>query len=62
MLTVSVIATGLACALALVNLGGGFYEFRVVDPFWPRRPDIIQPDRGASPGDGSGSRRMSPLS
>src|SRR5262245_2380823 len=33
-------------ALALVSLGGGLYEFAVVDPFWPRRPDIIQPARG----------------
>ena len=36
----------LAAALALVSLGGAFYEFLVVDPFWPRRPDLIQPDRG----------------
>ena len=33
-------------ALALASLGGGFYEFLVVDPFWPRRPDLIQPQRG----------------
>lgn len=36
----------LAAALALVSLGGGFYEFLVVDPFWPRRPELIQPPRG----------------
>ena len=36
----------LACSLALVSLGGGFYEFLVVDPFWPRRPDLIQPVTG----------------
>jgi hypothetical protein len=36
----------LGCALALVSLGGGLYEFLVVDPFWPRKPDLIQPDRG----------------
>ena len=36
----------MATALALVSLGGGLYEFLVVDPFWPRRPDLIQPDRG----------------
>ena len=36
----------LACALALVSLGGGLYEFLVVDPSWPRKPDLIQPDRG----------------
>lgn len=22
------------------------YEFSAVDPFWPKRPEIIQPDRG----------------
>jgi hypothetical protein len=37
---------GLACALALLSLGGGLYEFAVVDSAWPRRPDIIQPARG----------------
>jgi hypothetical protein len=36
----------LATALAFMSLGGGLYEFLVVDPFWPRRPDLIQPDRG----------------
>ena len=40
------ILIALACALALVSLGGGLYEFLVVDPFWPRRPELIQPDRG----------------
>jgi len=29
-----------------MSLGGGLYEFLVVDPFWPRRPDLIQPARG----------------
>jgi hypothetical protein len=36
----------LAAALAVISLGGGLYEFLVVDPFWPRRPDLIQPARG----------------
>lgn len=36
----------LAASLALISLGGGLYEFTVVDPFWPRRPDLVQPDRG----------------
>ena len=27
-------------------MGGGLYEFSVVDPFWPRRPDLVQPSRG----------------
>jgi hypothetical protein len=34
--------TLMACAL----LGGGLYEYLVVDPFWPRRPGIIQPAIG----------------
>src|SRR5436309_1851286 len=41
-----VILTISACSLALILVGGGLYEFLVVDPFWPRRPDLIQPDRG----------------
>lgn len=36
----------LAAALALVSVGGGLYEFLVVDPAWPRRPELIQPQRG----------------
>jgi hypothetical protein len=35
-----------ATGLAFVGLGGGFYEISVVDPAWPRRPDLIQPARG----------------
>src|SRR5262249_61078703 len=42
----SMVLVSLAAALALISLGGGFYEFSVVDPFWPERPDIIQPTRG----------------
>ena len=37
MLTLSFAATALASALALIRLGGGLYEFRVVDPAWPRQ-------------------------
>jgi len=44
--TVSFALVILAAALALASLGGGLYEFSVVDPFWPRRPDLIQPERG----------------
>jgi hypothetical protein len=29
-----------------VTLGGGLYEFLVVDPYWPKRPGIIQPRNG----------------
>jgi hypothetical protein len=35
-----------AAALACTNVGGGLYEFSVVDPFWPKRPDLVQPARG----------------
>ena len=38
--------SSLTATLAVVALGGGLYEFLVVDPFWPRRPDLIQPARG----------------
>jgi hypothetical protein len=40
------IVVALATALALVGLGGGLYEFSVVDRSWPKRPDLIQPARG----------------
>src|SRR5262245_4646201 len=46
MLPLLLVLTALSAALALVSLGGGCYEFLVVDPFWPQRPDIIQPARG----------------
>jgi hypothetical protein len=45
-LTPSVAATALASALALISLGGGLYEFRVVDRARARRPDLIQPAHG----------------
>lgn len=35
-----------ATALALISVGGGLYEFLVVDPCWPRRPDLVQPAQG----------------
>jgi len=39
----SIIAgTGILCAI----VGGGIYEHLVIDPVWPRRPDLIQPNRG----------------
>jgi hypothetical protein len=36
----------ISAALALISLGGGAYEYLVVDRAWPRRPDVIQPSRG----------------
>lgn len=37
---------GLTALVAAWTLGGGFYEFIVVDAVWPRRPDIVVPSRG----------------
>lgn len=34
------LAVIVAAALALLSLGGGLYEFLVVDPFWPKRLDL----------------------
>jgi hypothetical protein len=44
--SVVLLVIALAVALALASVGGGLYEFTVVDPFWPKRPDLIQPSRG----------------
>ncbi len=40
------VVVAFATALALAGVGGGLYEFTVVDPFWPKRPDLVQPARG----------------
>jgi len=40
------VVVAFATALALAGVGGGLYEFTVVDPFWPKRPDLVQPTRG----------------
>src|SRR5580693_5324504 len=40
-----VVAVAAEC-FALMIVGGGFYEVQVVDPAWPKRPELIQPDRG----------------
>ena len=36
----------IASSLALISLEGRLYQFLAIDPFWPRRPAIIQPNRG----------------
>ena len=46
MSSLSFAVIAVATALALISLGGGLYGFLVVDPVWPRRPDLIQPARG----------------
>ena len=40
------IIVAVAAALACASVGGCLYEFSVVDPFWPKRPDLVQPNRG----------------
>lgn len=40
------IVVAVAAALACASVGGGLYEFSVVDPFWPKRLDLVQPERG----------------
>jgi len=46
MVDTALLLIALATALALASLGGGLYEFLVVDPCWPGRPELIQPQRG----------------
>lgn len=40
------VIVALAAALASASVGGSLYEFTVVDPLWPKRPDLVQPSRG----------------
>ncbi len=44
--TVSLVLIALTTVASCVSLGGGLYEFLVVDPYWPKRPGIIQPAHG----------------
>jgi len=46
MTLVALVLTSLAASLALISLGGGLYETRVLDPAWPGRIDLIQPQHG----------------
>lgn len=39
-------ATALAVAFSFIRLGGGLYEYRVVDPVWPANPTLVQPAKG----------------
>lgn len=42
----SLVLIALTTVMASAILGGGLYEYLVVDPFWPRRPGIISPAHG----------------
>jgi hypothetical protein len=46
MWTPTLVLIAITTLVACVSLGGGLYEFLVVDPFWPKRPGIIQPRNG----------------
>src|SRR5499425_1589728 len=46
MYSLPLLLVALAAGLALASIGGGLYEYLVVDPFWPKRPELIQPQRG----------------
>ena len=46
MWTPTLVLIAITTLAACVTLGGGLYEFLVVDPSWPKRPGIIQPRNG----------------
>jgi hypothetical protein len=46
MWTPTLVLIAITTLAACVTLGGGLYEFLVVDPAWPKRPGIIQPGNG----------------
>ncbi len=46
MWTPTLVLIAITTVAACVSLGGGLYEFLVVDPYWPKRPGIIQPRNG----------------
>jgi hypothetical protein len=46
MWTPTLVLIAITTLAACATLGGGLYEFLVVDPFWPKRPGIIQARNG----------------
>ena len=46
MWTPTLVLIAVATLAACATLGGGLYEYLVVDPAWPKRPGIIQPRNG----------------
>jgi hypothetical protein len=37
---------GMTILAAAISIGGGLYEFTVLDPVWPNRPSLVQPRHG----------------
>lgn len=46
MWTPTLVLIAITTLAAGVSLGGGLYEYLVIDPFWPKRPGIIQSRNG----------------
>jgi hypothetical protein len=46
MCTPTLVLIAITTLAACVTVGGGLYEFLVVDPAWPKRPGIIQARNG----------------
>src|SRR4029077_20517208 len=46
MRTPTLVLIAITTLAACATLGGGLYEYLVVDPYWPKRPGIIQPRNG----------------
>lgn len=46
MWTPTLVLIAITTLIACATLGGGLYEFLVVDPVWPKRPGIIQARNG----------------
>jgi hypothetical protein len=46
MWTPTLVLIAITTLMACASLGGGLYEYLVIDPKWPRRPGIIQARNG----------------
>jgi hypothetical protein len=46
MWTPTLVLIAVTTLAACATLGGGLYEYLVIDPFWPKRPGIIQARNG----------------
>lgn len=46
MWTPTLVLIAITTLAAGISLGGGVYECLVVDPYWPKRPGIVQPTHG----------------
>jgi hypothetical protein len=44
--TPTLVLIAVTTLVACISLGGGLSEARVVDPYWPKRPGIIQTHNG----------------